>query len=141
MKTKLKSITVVFSALVGIFVTLISYFIIPFPYFIKQTLFPLIAILCLAFMALGIVLIVLTFRKKVKGKLKVFLLLTGFSSAGILPSAILHNAVYALSTYLGESFLIMNGSDEIFFFFMALIILPILFIIGAMGSIILLRKK
>ena len=85
--------------------------------------------LSVIYIALGIVLIVLTSRSEVKGKLKVFLLLTGFSSAGLLLGLI-------------HGFLEIWGFDvlQVVFFYTGVIISPIIFLIGAIGSIILFRK-
>jgi len=137
------NITFVLSFLIGIFVVLIAYFVTPFPNPIKQKLFPLVAFLGLAFLVLGIALIILTYKQKIKGGLKWLLLLTGFSSAGILPSVILHNIVYGLFIYLfGQDYWERIGmGDEPFFFILALIILPLLFLVGAVGSVVLLIRK
>lgn len=142
MKNK-SAIHILLGVLIGICIVMITYFVLPFPHEIKRGFFPLIAIFALSFSVLGIMLIVLTYKKKIKGRLKLFLLLTGISSAGILPSAVLHNVVYGLCIYwFGADFWERTGlGDEPFFFFLALIILPIVFLVSSAGSCILLHKK
>ncbi len=143
MKTKYKTITTVLGGLIGIFLILISYFVIPIPNAIRRKLFPIVVILGLAFFVLGVVLIILTLKKKVKGKLKWFLLMAGISSAAVLPSVILHNFVYGLFIYLfGEGYWERIGmGDELFFFILALIVCPIVFLAGSAGSVVLLARK
>ena len=142
MKTKPK-ITVTLGILIGIFILLVSFFVVPMPDEIRRPLFLVATVLGLAFFILGVVLIVMTVKQKVKGKLKWFLILTGASSATVLPGAILHNLVYALFIYLfGEGFWERSGlGDEPFFFILALVISPIVFLVGSIGSVILLSKK
>jgi len=129
--------------LMVIFVVMMSYLFIPFPHSFKRALFPLMAILALAFFALGIVLIVMTVKKKVKSPLKWFLILTGASSAAVFPSVILHNLVYGLFIYwFGEGFWERIGlGDEPFFFILALVVSPIVFLVGSVGSVVLLIKR
>ena len=81
--------------------------------------------------------------KKVEGKLKKFLLLTGASSAGIITSIFLHNAIYALFIhFFGADFWHRTGmGDEPFFFFMAILVCPIGFLVGMVGSIVLAIKN
>ncbi|MBA7506777.1 hypothetical protein ES706_05484 [subsurface metagenome] len=91
-------------------------------------------------LSLGIVFLVLTIRGETKGIFRKFQLLIGASAVGIPISAILHNAVYGLFIYwFGADF--WNGGDEPFFFIMAIIICPLGFLVGAIGSIVLGIKK
>ncbi len=87
--------------------------------------------LSILFVLLGAILIFLTLKSKVKGKLKVFLLLTGVVPVGFLISAILHGLLEAL----GMEIL------HVAFFFIAISVCPIVFLIGAIGSLVLFRKK
>ena len=88
------------------------------------------------FSLLGGALIVLTLREKVGGKLKTFFILTGASAAGVLVSILLHAAIYALFThFFGSDF--WNGGDELFFFTMAVVVCPLGFLVGVVGSIVL----
>ena len=138
-----KVISAIFWALVGIFVVIATYFAIPSPVSVKRGLFPFIAVLGIVFFLLGVALIVLTLKSKLKGKLKKFLLLTGISSAGFLVSVILHNFVYGLFIVIfGADFWSKIGvSDEPVFFIIAMFVCPIVFLIGVVGSIILFNKK
>ncbi len=139
----MKSIKKVFWSLVSTFILILSFFVIPFSDSLRHTLFPFAGILGLIFLILGGVLIYLTFKHKVKGYLKLFLLFTGFSSVGVLPCVILHNLVYALFILLfGENFWINTGmTDEPVFFILGLVVCPIVFLIGVIGSIVMFLKK
>lgn len=98
--------------------------------------------LWILFFLLGMILIILTLKLKIKDKLKVFLLLTGISSAGFLIGVILHNLLYALGIVF-EHIVVLKYLMEILhviFFFIAVPICPIGFLIGAIGSIILFRR-
>ena len=95
------------------------------------------------FLSLGITFLVLTIKGKTKGISRKFQLLTGASAVGIPISAILHNAIYALFIlWQGEGFWDRIGlGDEPFFFIMAIIVCPIGFLVGVVGSIVLTKKK
>jgi len=85
---------------------------------------------------LAVALLVFTLREKVAGLLKSFFLLTAASAAGVFVFILLHNAVYGLFIhFFGEGF--WNGGDEPVFFIMALIVCPLGFLTGAVGSIVL----
>jgi hypothetical protein len=89
------------------------------------------------FLGLGVTLLVLAARAKLKKMLKAFLLLTGASAVGLPVFAVLHNAVYALFIYFfGQGFWGGIG-DEPVFFILAVIVSPIAFLVGAIGSIVL----
>jgi hypothetical protein len=77
-------------------------------------------------MGLGITLIVLTVKKKVGGKLKLYLLLAGASATGFLVFVALHNLVAGLL-----------GTEEAVFFILAAILCPVGFLVGAVGTIVL----
>ena len=86
-----------------------------------------------AFFLLGLALLILIVKKKVEGLqglLKKFLLLTGASAVGYLPFILLHNAVSALF-----------GVEEPFFFILAVFVCPLGFLVGAVGTIVLLKKR
>ncbi|MFC1630300.1 hypothetical protein ACFL06_02080 [Patescibacteria group bacterium] len=95
------------------------------------------------FSFLGVLLIYLTIKEKVERPLRKFLLLTGFSAAGVFIFSLLHNLVYGLGVYFfGENFWVNIGMpDEPLFFILAIIVSPIGFLIGVVGSIALLRKN
>jgi hypothetical protein len=88
------------------------------------------------FLLLGVALLVFTLREKVAGKLKAFFLLTASSAAGVFVFVLLHNLVYGLFIhFFGEGF--WKGGDEPFFFILAVIVCPLGFLTGAVGSIVL----
>ncbi len=101
--------------------------------------FSVMIYLAITFFALAAVLVALTVKLKEPGIRKLFFILTGVSAVGIPTCVILHNLVYAL-------FFRGKGGDEAVFFILAIFVLPALFVIGALGSIVLListrlRKK
>jgi len=114
----------VFRALVAIFIGIAFWIFIPFSAVLKSRLFPLVAILAIVFFLLGIKLLLLTFKKKTKGRLEKFLILTGASSSGFFLSVILHNLVSGLFFF-----------EEPFFFILAILVCPIGFLIGVVGAI------
>ena len=85
------------------------------------------------FFSLGTALLVLTLRQKIKKALKIFLILTAASAMGFVASAVLHNLIFALFMHWPD--------DEVFFFAMAIIVCPIVFLVGAIGSIVLFIKS
>jgi len=94
-----------------------------------------------AFFLLGGALIFLTVKEKMAGTLKKFLLLTGASAVGLPVFAALHNLVYALLIlWFGEDFWGASG-DEPVFFILAVIVCPIGFLVGAVGTIVLAIKN
>ena len=108
----------VFWALVGIFLLILSQILVP----AVRDLFRgslLFLVPFAVFFLLGAALIFLTLKKKVKGKLKKFLILAGASATGFFISVLLHNLI------LG---------DEPVFFLLAIIVCPIGFLIGAIGD-------
>lgn len=104
-----------------------------------KTFLPAIALFCL----FGIILTILTFKSKIKGKPRKFLLLTGVSAVGFFVFVILHNFFYALSIVTSKiaalSFLM--EIFHIIFFFISTIACPIGFLIGVVGSLVLFFKK
>jgi hypothetical protein len=99
----------------------------------------LLVVIAVVFFALAIALLVLTVKLKEPLIRRIFFLLTGVSAAAIPVCVILHNVVYRLFFHGGNR-------DEPFFFILAIIVCPALFIIGMLGSIVLfisdrLRKK
>ena len=134
-------LTVIFWILAGIFVVLMSYFAVPMS--IKRAVFPVMAVLAFIFFLLGIVLIVLTLKLKIKGLLKKFLILTGISAAGVLAGSVLHNFLYALAV-LTEHITLLHYLFEFLhaaFFIIAVLLCPIGFLVGAIGGIVLFIKK
>jgi len=129
--------------LVGVFVVVVSIFLIPALRDLLRGL-PIIIVSGSVLLLLGVALIVLTVREKVTGLLKTFLLLTGASAAGIIVSVFLHNAIYGLFIlWFGADFWkrFGSGGDEPFFFIMAVFVCPIAFLVGAVGSVVLAIKN
>ena len=95
------------------------------------------------FFLLGLTLLILTARAKLDKIFKSFLLLTGSSAVGIFVSILLHGAIYGLFILiLGEDFWDRIGiPDEPFFFIMALFVCPIAYLVGTVGSIVLIIRR
>lgn len=114
--------------MVGVFVIVVSIM------FIRPLLHRIYLLVLLPFIAvfflLSVTLIVLTIKTKVRGMLKGFLLLTGASPVGLLVFGILHNVVGGLF-----------HTEEAVFFILAIIVCPIGFLVGAVGSIVLAIKN
>jgi hypothetical protein len=88
------------------------------------------------FFLLGIALLIFSLRGSASGGLKKFFLLTGASATGILVSIVLHNLIYGLFEYFGGADF-WNGGDEFFFFTLAVIVCPLGFLVGVVGTIVL----
>ena len=97
----------------------------------------------LLFFALGLTLLILTVKEKLDKILKGFLLLTSSSAVGVFVSILLHGIVYGLFILIfGEDFWDRIGiPDEPAFFIMALIICPIAYLVGTVGSIVLILRR
>ncbi len=131
----------IFYSLIGIFVLILSFFFIPVSDDVQRSLFPFAGILAGLFFILGIILIVLTAKSKIKKKL--FLILTGASSAGFLVCVILHNFLYALAIVC-ENIMILKYLFEflhVAFFLIGILICPILFLISVIISIMQFKKR
>jgi len=119
------------SLLLTFWLLVVNFLVIVYGMFSIKRKITLIAML--PFLFLGIALIFLTLRQKIKGPLKKFLLLTGISTVGFLISAVLHNLIYAMfKGYFDKT----AGGDEVVFFALAVFVCPIAFCIGAIGSIV-----
>ncbi len=121
-----KLIWSIFWALVGVFVISVATMFIPFGSspvrFNGFAAWPVFA-------GLGVTLLVLTIKRKVGGILKKFLLLTGASTVAFLIFAFLHNIVSGLFNI-----------EEPVFFILAVIVCPIAFLVGAVGTIVIAIK-
>jgi len=75
---------------------------------------------------------------------KKFLILTGASAIGLPVFVLLHNAIYGLFIlWFGADFWDRTGlGDEPVFFIMAIVICPLGFLVGIVGSVVLaIRNK
>ncbi len=137
-----KYLGIVFWTLIIVFILMLCFFLIPFSDKLRHTLFPGLFILAAIFFLLGIALIFLTIKLKIKGKLRFFLMLIGLSAPSFLIGVILHNFLYALNTIATTNFLkILTEALHVAFFLIALVACPIAFIIGVIGSIIARKRK
>jgi hypothetical protein len=96
-----------------------------------------LAVIAIVFCTLAVALLVLTLKLKEHGLRKWFFILTGASAVGIPIFAILHNVVYGLLILLFGKEFWGKGGDEPVFFILAVIVCPILFAVGMLGSIVL----
>ena len=143
--SKLKA---VFWALIGVFVVLLCLMTAPGFYpeireAIRWLFAPLFLGLSGLFLLLGVAVIILTIKEKIDGRLKKLLLLTGASAAGFFISVILHNLFYAAAIWL-SNILILSYLMQVFhviFFLIAIFVCPIGFLIGAVATGKILRKK
>jgi len=137
-----KSIILTFLALIGVFFLIVSQFFIPV---VNKLISGSIIFLLpfVIFFILGIVLIFLTLKQKIDGILKRFLMLTGASATGFFVFVFLHNMFYALGIVTNEipilSFIMVFS--HVACFMIAIFICPLVFVIGAMGSIIVFINK
>jgi len=110
---------------------------VPFEDELLRKLFPIAGILGLIFLILGITLII--FGRKEKGKLKLFLILTGISAISPLIFSVLHNLFYALAIAF-DNLSFLFEPLHVISFIISLVIAPILFIVGLIGIFILLKR-
>ena len=97
----------------------------------------------IVFSLLGLALTFLTVREKIEGTLKKFLILTGASSAGFFISVFLHNAFYALGIIASQIIVLryLMEALNVAFFIIATLVCPLGFLVGVVGSIVMLVKK
>ena len=94
------------------------------------------------FSLLGLALMVCVIKEKEKRILKIFLLLTSSSALGFFVFVFLHNAFYAFGI-LTEGIPVLNYLMEgigVVFFLVAVIGCPLGFLVGTIGTIVLLIK-
>jgi hypothetical protein len=136
----LRWLIALFWSQVASFVTLLSSMLVPFlRVLVRPAFLPLMGVNSI----LGLVLFVFSIRANLPKALKRFLILTGASSAGLGVSGVLHNAFYALAEIAGDSHLLRQaaGGLEIVFFIVAVFVCPVCFIVGVLGSIIVLVRS
>jgi len=137
-----KSLTITFWALVGFFLFILSEFFIP----VVRDLFKgseLFLLPFIIFSLLGIVLIFLTLKRKIKGTLRKLLLLTGASAAGFFIFVFLHNAFYALgivTSHIAALNYLMKVLHVVFFI-IAIFVCPLGFLIGTVSVIVIVTRR
>ncbi|HIE17201.1 MAG TPA: hypothetical protein EYP71_03295 [Dehalococcoidia bacterium] len=102
----------------------------------------LLPIFGLLLFVLGLALAVVVATADINGTRKRLLIIAGSAAAGIPVSAILHNLVYAaLVLWFGEDFWQRTGmGDEPFFFMMAVLVCPLVYLGGTVGSFVLMVR-
>lgn len=128
----------IFYSLVAIFIILATFVIWGRSWGLTVPFYSIVT-LAFAFVALSVVLIVLTAIIKETKIEKIFFILTAASAAAIPICVILHNLVYAIFIHgFGSDFWLRRYGvdDEPYFFITAIIICPALFILGALASIV-----
>ena len=126
---------ITFWALVGFFAAMMGPIIIPsFGQYIGSCFFIIMG----SILILGTILIFLTWKEKVGGALKKFLMLTGASATGFIVAIFLHNFFYALNVMTGDITILryLTKGLHIIFFFLAIPIFPLAFLVGVLGSIL-----
>jgi hypothetical protein len=101
----------------------------------KHVKFVFLAAIMFALALLGGALILLTLEQDVGGSLRTFLILAGVAPAAMIVSAILHNAISGLLTSL-----LNREFEEAVFFLIALFGCPAVFLVGVVGSIVLIIR-
>ena len=135
----------IFWALIAVFIVLIIIMLTPANTFIRtlggSSFLWLFSTAGAVFFLLGAALIFFTVKEHVRGTPKAFLILTGACAVGLPVFAVLHNLVYALFIlWFGEDFWGSMG-DEPVFFMLAIVVCPIGFLVGAVGTIVLAIKN
>ena len=136
-----KKVKIVFFLLAFVFVLLISTFFLPI---IREVLrgAPFVFLFSSIFL-LALLLLIFALKFQKKGILKKFLLLTSISSLSIVVGGILHNLIYGIFIFFfGSDFWDKIGTgDEPFFFFIAVVISPLAFLTGLIGTLVILIKN
>jgi hypothetical protein len=91
---------------------------------------------------LGLILLITAIRSRIQRLLRAFLILTGASAFGLITSLVLHNVVYGLfMQWFGADFWNSIGGDEPVFFVLAVLICPVGYLVGIIGSLIVVLKE
>lgn len=99
--------------------------------------------LWLLIFGLGVVMSWLTYKRKTKGWLSRFLMMTGLSAVGFLVGVVGHNLAYA-GAELSKEVWLLHGFFEVMhvgLFLIALVMCPVTFLVGMVGSLLLVLKK
>ncbi len=136
-----KSLTITFWTLILFFLLILGeIFVEAIGEFFKGSLFFLVPFI--VFSLLGILLVFLVFKQNIQGKLRKYLLLTGISAISFFIFVFLHNVFYGLEVISSNIILLKNLMEilHVAFFIIALLICPLMFLIGSIGSIIIFIK-
>lgn len=132
----------VFCSLIGVFIITMCMIFVPAiqesakgPVFFLSPFF--------LFFLLGAVLLFLTVKSKIKGKHRKLLILTGVSATSFFVGILLHNFLYAMAIVASQIIILKYIFEFLHavFFILAVIVCPLGFLIGAIGSAILFIKK
>jgi hypothetical protein len=135
-----RSLSIVFWALVAVFLALVLTVLFPDVLDLFRPLF--LSLLALCFL-LGLALLILSVRWQERTLLRTFWILAGTSTAGFALGSVLHNAFYALATVTGK-WPILNAAMEILevaFFVIATLLCPVAFLVGTVGAIVLIARR
>lgn len=100
---------------------------------------PSMFILWILLAVAGLGLVISTYRQKTAGKVRVFLLVAGYSAVGFLAGVVLHNLLYALAM-LAENLAVIHvilNILEAAAFIAAVILCPVGLLVGIIGTLIL----
>lgn len=127
-----------------LFLALVFIFLLCFIYIpsVRESLrFTAMAALGFLLVVLGIALIFFTYRLEIKKPLKKYLIMAGFSAVGIFIFSILHNIFYGISAITFGSMSYFMKFLDVLSFIISIFILPVLLIVGIIGSLYLLFRK
>ncbi len=135
MISKLRRFT--FLSLILTFIWIILTIFVPTVSDVYQGLLPFIL-----FSILGAILVFLVSKSKLRKKHRKYLLMVGFSAAGVMVGVLFHNLFYALGIKLEHIGWLskLMGAAHVLFFFLAMVISPIGFIVGVIGSFVTHKK-
>jgi len=140
-----KSLIITFCTLILFFLLILGEIFIPtIRELFKGSLFFLAPFII--FSLLGVLLVSLVLKQNIQGKIRKYLLLTGVSAISFFAFVFLHNVFYGLGIISSNIILLKNLMEilHVIFFIIALLICPLMFLICAIGSIIIfikIRKK
>lgn len=122
------TLRIVFWLMVLVFVFIISMMVIPGIQELVQG--PLFLVPYIIFTLLGLLLLFLTIRQKVQGRLKKLLLAVSLSAIGIFFGIVLHNLLYALTEIITRPAILLKLFEglHVVFFFIAVVVSPLIFI-------------
>jgi len=141
----MKTLRKIIYSMIVIFLLIMSFFVMPIiidmsgiSFEWRRSFFLIVAFLGLVFLILGGVLI--WKARKEKGRLKLWMMITGFSAISPLVFSVLHNVFYGFGIAFEKLAFIFEPLHAISFI-ISIIIAPIGFIIGMIGIFRNIRKK